>query len=89
MEKYQKLFNWVFCLLIVITAACKSGGRYLTTGETRLVNDGVRLLKTHIADDVSKKGPKAWLNYFDESQDFFWPMMEDWASKIIILQRLL
>jgi hypothetical protein len=57
--------------VICTTISCKPEHIKLTDTESLFVKESVAHLVADIADDVSKKGPSAWLHYFDEDPGFF------------------
>jgi len=67
------IINRFLLTLIVISPgfSCRNGGSQLTTGEGSVVRDGVRQMAANIANDISTKGPKAWLEYFEDDPGFF------------------
>jgi len=67
------VFIYLSALLfaICILASCKPGNAQLSAAESTQVKDSVTRLAANIAIDVSKIGPAAWLNYFEDSPDFF------------------
>jgi len=62
-------FLFAACLL----ASCKSGHQDFNAVDTdsAVVKDSVTALTINIAHDLAAKGPVAWLNYFQDSPDFF------------------
>ena len=75
MKKYTPVTACSYCAVLLFTilffAACKSNHEYLTPIQTADVKDSVTLLTTNVARDIKQKGPAAWLNYFDDSPQFF------------------
>jgi hypothetical protein len=59
--------------LATIVSSCNQnqGNQYLTAKQVSRVKDSIILLTTHIANDVTGKGPESWINYFDNSPEFF------------------
>jgi hypothetical protein len=51
--------------------ACHTNTQSLDAKETNLVIDSVRRMTANLINDLSNHGPVAWLNYFEESPDFF------------------
>jgi hypothetical protein len=63
---------WILSLFaITLIVSCRSNRTKLSTAETDLVRDSVTSLAANIARDISGKGPVAWLQYFENSPDFF------------------
>jgi len=58
-------------LLPDLLLSCSQKTPSLTISEATLVKDSVQLLANNTAKDISTKGPIAWLNYFEDSPDFF------------------
>jgi hypothetical protein len=55
---------------MMLAMSCKNNGQ-LTTEERKLVTDSVTRMATNIGNDVSAKGPAAWLDYFENDRSFF------------------
>jgi hypothetical protein len=51
--------------------SCHTKTSALDTNEKNLVTDGIRRWTSSLISDLSIHGPVAWLNYFEESPDFF------------------
>jgi hypothetical protein len=63
---------WLIVLPVLsLTISCRSHHARLSADKYKLVNDSVRQMTANIAADVSKNGPKAWLDYFEDTPDFF------------------
>jgi len=62
-----------FLLAVYLFASCKSGHQDFNAVDTdsAVVKDSVTALTINIAHDLAAKGPVAWLNYFQDSPDFF------------------
>jgi hypothetical protein len=58
----------VVSVLVVLMPACRQKNGAVQTGS---VNTAVRTMATNIARDLADKGPKAWLDYFEENPNFF------------------
>jgi hypothetical protein len=56
----------LFCLYGCQSKEIKTKAEYLG-----FVKDSVILMTTHITSDLARIGPIAWLNYFENSPDFF------------------
>jgi hypothetical protein len=52
-------------------AACKSDKHPLTAQDSIAVTDSVKLLVNNISQNLGIKGPVIWLDYFDNSPQFF------------------
>ena len=59
----------VTCMLLIL--ACHNGDRSASPGESPGVTSTLSTMMEHISEDLSSKGPSAWLNYFDSSAHFF------------------
>jgi uncharacterized cupredoxin-like copper-binding protein len=57
--------------VIALLFACNCGQKQLTDEQVSAVKNSVAKLTVNISSDVSVKGPIAWLNYFENSPDFF------------------
>lgn len=51
--------------------ACHTNPSALDTKESHLVTDSIHRLVSGLTKDLADRGPIAWLNYFEESPDFF------------------
>ena len=61
-----------FLLAVCIFASCKNKQQNdLSAADNAALKDSVTALTAHIAHDLAAKGPVAWLNYFQDSPDFF------------------
>jgi hypothetical protein len=60
-------------LLVAISmiVSCKRNHAKLSKEQSVLVRDSVSRMAAKIARDISKNGPRAWLNYFEDTPDFF------------------
>ena len=65
--KYCALLFFVVSVLV----ACKRNHAKLSKEQSALVKDSVSRMAANIAADISKNGPRAWLNYFEDNPDFF------------------
>jgi hypothetical protein len=65
--KSGKLILAMSCLAL----ACQNNPSTLDAKGSQLVDDSVRLMVSGLTNDLSVNGPVAWLNYFEESPDFF------------------
>jgi hypothetical protein len=63
--KYSAFFG------MLLIFSCKNNTAKLTTEERKLVTDSVTRMATNISNDISAKGPAAWLNYFENDPGFF------------------
>ena len=57
----------IFCFVF----SCKDGVETLTETQSSSVQDSVRQMMETTARDVSKEGPIAWLDHFENSKDFY------------------
>jgi hypothetical protein len=58
-------------LLFIFFISCHPGNATLLPKDIELVNDSVRMMTDNISRDLSVRGPIAWLDYFEDSPDFF------------------
>jgi hypothetical protein len=65
--KYFVLLLFVFTLLV----SCKRNHARISAAERAVVRDSMISMYSNIARDVSSKGPAAWVNYFEDTPDFF------------------
>jgi hypothetical protein len=65
--KYSALLLLGICLLF----SCKRNHAKLSKEQSALVKDSVSRMAANIAADISKNGPRAWLNYFEDTPEFF------------------
>jgi hypothetical protein len=65
--KYCALLFFVVSMLF----SCKRNHAKLSKEQNALVKDSVSRMAANIAADISKNGPRAWLNYFEDNPDFF------------------
>ena len=81
-------------LVVCLNVSCKNTGAALSANESAIVKDSITTMTKNIANDLSKKGPTAWLDYFEDSPDFFMASdgqlaFKDYASaKKVILNTL-
>jgi hypothetical protein len=54
-----------------LALACHTNPTPLDEKESKLVTDSVRQMVSGLTNELSVKGPVAWLDYFEESPDFF------------------
>lgn len=54
-----------------LTFACNTNTTTFDSKESNLVTDSIRRMTANLINDLSVHGPGAWLNYFEESPDFF------------------
>jgi hypothetical protein len=54
-----------------LNLACGSQSFPQQTKTGELVSDSVRQMTIRLTNDLAKKGPAAWLDYFDKGPDFF------------------
>jgi hypothetical protein len=60
----------IISLFCVITS-CSNNKETYTTRQLAAVRDSVQIMTQSIARDISRKGPAAWLKYFENTSDFF------------------
>jgi hypothetical protein len=58
-------------LTLTFLFSCKQNIAPVRSNEDSSVKDTVLKLAYSTAKDISAKGPKAWLNYFEDSPDFY------------------
>lgn len=62
----------VFLLVITcLVVSCQQNASVLDSKESDLVRESVQRMTASLMNDLSSSGPVAWLNYFEESPDFF------------------
>ena len=61
----------LFIMIVTMAFACRQKTAKLTPAGSAMVKDSAVKLMTNIENDISAKGPAAWLNYFDDSPGFF------------------
>ena len=66
-------------LVLVLLFSCNQNPTTFTANEVASVKDSVQLLTANTAKDISTKGPIAWLNYFEDTPDFFMTSNGDMA----------
>lgn len=74
MSSLNKLSNKLLLLATVaagFTLSCHHHGHRPDGVKLSQVKDSVTRLAANISQDISTNGPKAWLNYFEDSPDFF------------------
>ncbi len=72
-SQFIKVFKNGFLLLAAgsLMVACKSNPKQSAAVNRAVVKSAAADMMTNIQRDVSGKGPIAWLDYFDDSPDFF------------------
>jgi hypothetical protein len=68
------MFKGILMVLfsILLLPSCQNGSQPITNeGDRKSVKEGVLKMTTDIASDIEKKGPIAWLDYFEQSPSFF------------------
>ncbi|MCO5949147.1 MULTISPECIES: hypothetical protein [Mucilaginibacter] len=58
-------------VIVTMAFACRQKIAKLTPADSAMVKDSAVKLMVNIENDISAKGPAAWLNYFDDSPGFF------------------
>jgi hypothetical protein len=75
MKKKHTMPAFKYCILLLfaisLVVSCKRNHAKLSAADRALVKDSVTNMAANIAADISKNGPRAWLNYFEDSPDFF------------------
>ena len=68
-----KGFKYFVLLLLVFNlfVSCRHDHKRLSKAENTFVKDSVSKMAANIARDVSNKGPAAWVNYFEDTPNFF------------------
>jgi hypothetical protein len=61
-------YRWLFVILFI---SCRTNNAPLNASEIELVKDSVKAMTDHISKDLSVRGPVAWLDYFEDSPDFY------------------
>jgi len=72
----KKRFVNCLCLLFIgfifcCTISCNNKTSSFAAKEQAIVKDSVQQLVNSIEKNISQRGPVAWLNYFEDSPDFF------------------
>jgi hypothetical protein len=62
---------FVIAGLIFIISSCHNNNESLTSVQRSVVEDSVHQMLASIAKAISHEGPIAWLEYFENSPDFF------------------
>lgn len=62
---------WLLPLIACVIIACQTNNKPFAVAESKQVNDSVTLLMSNISKAITSKGPIAWLDYFENSPDFF------------------
>ena len=66
------LKHWLLLLLAIsMIVSCRRNHAKLSKEQSALVKDSVSQMAAKIAKDISENGPRAWLNYFEDTPDFF------------------
>jgi hypothetical protein len=75
MNKDNRKSGWKYlCLLLLainVIVSCNCDQKQLNTKKTTIIKERVKGMMANIETDVSKNGPRAWLNYFEDTPDFF------------------
>ena len=66
-----RIFSFWPLLFVIIIYACNNPDRQLINIENSSAQRNINEWLTGISEQVSEKGPTAWLNYFERSPDFF------------------
>jgi hypothetical protein len=71
-QLYPSLTFWVLLLLAInVAISCKQRPTHLSVPDSARVKDSVSRMAANMARDISKKGPAAWLDYFENTPGFF------------------
>src|ERR1700730_14065451 len=72
-KRLYPIFILGLLLLLVINVAisCKQSPAHLSIQDSALIKDSVSKMAVNMARDISKKGPAAWLDYFENTPGFF------------------
>jgi hypothetical protein len=76
MVMIRNKLNSIACFILLVAAifsvtSCKHADEKLTTQDSLTVTQNVQQLTTSISHDLEVKGPASWLEYFDNSPQFF------------------
>jgi hypothetical protein len=75
MKKNNKKSGWRYlCLLLIginVIVSCNCDQKQMNTEKSTIVKDSVTRMMANIETDISKNGPRAWLNYFEDTNAFF------------------
>lgn len=73
MKNHRSIFKTLAFLLLPVTLvfSCNRPQQQLSPEQISGIQQDVSTFTTNISRDVSAKGPIAWLNYFENSLDFF------------------
>jgi hypothetical protein len=66
---------------MLLTSCTQNNKSSLTNTQALTVKDSIIALINHTAKDISARGPIAWLDYFENSPDFFMASDGDLAFK--------
>jgi hypothetical protein len=70
MKSYSLFKAGCFAILFSLLSSC-SGNQQFTAGDAARVGDGVASMMKNIENEISAKGPIAWLDYFEDTPGFF------------------
>jgi hypothetical protein len=70
-HNFSSLKLWFIMPVIALMFGCNNKQKQLSGEQVDSVKNKVNTFALNIATDISAKGPAAWLNYFENSQDFF------------------
>jgi hypothetical protein len=64
-------YGFILWPLVYLITSCHSNNSLMNPEQARLVKDSVSQMTANIERDISSNGPAAWLNYFEDTADFF------------------
>jgi SnoaL-like domain len=64
-------FSYLRWLFVCLFVSCQSDTATVDQTETRIVTDSVKELLGGVEKDIALNGPISWLNYFEDSPDFY------------------
>ena len=71
-DKHKQIFIYTCVFfLFLCPVSCKNEAKPLAIKQSGTVTDSVQQMMAFIEKDVSKKGPVAWLTYFEKTPGFF------------------
>lgn len=69
---YPGLTFWVILSVAInVAISCKQSPAHLGIPDSAHVKEDVSKMAANMAQDISKKGPAAWLDYFENTPGFF------------------
>ena len=55
----------------ILFVSCRANNTVLNTADIELIKDSARAMTDHLTRDLSDRGPIAWLDYFEDSPEFY------------------